>query len=101
MIAIYCRISGKKEEGKDTSIQTQKDEGVKFATHKGMPYRFYVDEGISGTKDEIEDRPEFAKMLADVVSKEITIVYCFDQSRLEKELQDMAVVSIYNDEKQM
>lgn len=84
MIAIYCRISGKKEEGKDTSIQTQKDEGVKFATHKGMPYRFYVDEGISGTKDEIEDRPEFAKMLADVVSKEITIVYCFDQSRLER-----------------
>lgn len=84
MLAIYCRISGKKEEGKDTSIQTQKDEGVKFANSNGMDYEFYVDEGISGTKDEIEDRPEFAKMLIAIENNYVNAVYCFDQSRLER-----------------
>jgi site-specific DNA recombinase len=84
MIAIYCRISGKKEDGKDTSVKTQKEEGVKFANSKGLQYRFYVDKGISGTKDEIGDRPEFAEMLAAIEKGEITDVYCFDQSRLER-----------------
>ncbi|MFZ4523751.1 MAG: recombinase family protein [Bacteroidales bacterium] len=84
MIAIYCRKSGKKEEGKDTSIQTQKDEGVKFASSQGLSYKFFVDDGISGAKEEILDRPQFAEMLAAIEKKEVTVVYCFDQSRIER-----------------
>jgi DNA invertase Pin-like site-specific DNA recombinase len=84
MIAIYCRISGRKEDGKDTSIQTQKEKGIKFANSLGLKYRIFVDEGISGAKDEIEERPQFSEMLKAIANKEFTIVWCFDQSRLER-----------------
>lgn len=84
MIGIYCRISKKKEEEKDVSIPNQKEQGVLFAESIGEDYRFFVDSGISGALDEIEDRPEFAELLQAIEKKKITGVYCIDQSRLER-----------------
>ncbi|MBK8883293.1 MAG: recombinase family protein [Bacteroidales bacterium] len=63
MIAIYCRISKHKAEGKDVSIETQLEKGVAFAKSEGHEYKSFIDRAISGTKDEIKDRPEFALML--------------------------------------
>ena len=85
MLAIYCRISKKKEEGQDKSIATQKMLGIKFAQEKGWDYRVFIDEGISGTNDDINARPEFAEML-DLIRKEnnYTAVFCIDQSRIER-----------------
>lgn len=85
MLAIYCRISKKKEEGQDKSIETQKKLGIQFATEKGWNYRVFVDEGISGANDDIEARPEFAEML-NLIRKEnnFTAVFCIDQSRIER-----------------
>jgi len=83
MLAIYCRTSKNKKEGQDKSIPTQKMLGVKFAQNKGWEYQFFVDEGISGTKDDIKDRPQFAEMLYLIRKGEIHAVYCIDQSRIE------------------
>lgn len=84
MLGIYTRISGTKAVGKDTSIEIQTAEGIKVALKLGMNYRIYSDIGISGTKDEIEDRPSFAQMMKDIDKDIITSVYVFDQSRLER-----------------
>jgi len=84
MIGIYCRISKQKEKGKDVSIIVQKERGINFAKSKGMEFRVYVDEGISGTKNNISDRPEFALLLNSIKNGEISIVYCIDQSRIER-----------------
>ena len=84
MIAIYCRISGKKGEDKDTSISTQKEEGAKLASSLGFQPVFFVDEGISGTKEEITDRPAFANMLKELNSKKYHGVYTLNQDRIER-----------------
>lgn len=84
MLAIYCRISGNKAEGKDTSIEIQQAEGIKVAIRLGLKYKIYTDIGISGAKDEIEDRPEFAEMLKDIEKDIIKSVFCIDQSRIER-----------------
>lgn len=84
MLAIYCRISKNKKAGQDKSIQTQKAEGVKFANRMGFQFEFFVDEGISGTKELLEDRPEFADMLNLIEKGTIKAVYCIDQSRIER-----------------
>jgi len=84
MIGIYCRISKHKEKGKDVSIETQLQAGIAFAKNEGMEFKSFIDEGISGTKDEIKDRPEFALMLDNIKKGIITIVFCFDQSRIER-----------------
>jgi site-specific DNA recombinase len=84
MIGIYCRISKHKAEGKDVSIETQLDQGIAFAKSEGLEYKSFIDRAISGTKDEIKDRPEFAMMLDYISKRFITKVYCFDQSRIER-----------------
>jgi DNA invertase Pin-like site-specific DNA recombinase len=84
MIGIYCRISKHKEEVKDVSIETQMQEGIAFAKVEGLEFKTYIDRGISGTKEEVKDRPEFAIMLDDIKKGTITKVYCFDQSRIER-----------------
>jgi len=84
MIGIYCRISKHKAEGKDVSIETQLEQGIEFAKSEGLEYKSFVDRAISGTKDEIKDRPEFALMLDCINKGTITKVYCFDQSRIER-----------------
>jgi site-specific DNA recombinase len=84
MLAIYCRISGTKEEGKDTSIATQKEEGAKLASSLGLKPVFFVDEGISGTEEEVSKRPSFAKMLKEINTKQYHGVYTINQDRIER-----------------
>jgi DNA invertase Pin-like site-specific DNA recombinase len=84
MIGIYCRISKRKEEGRDVSIAVQKEAGIKFATQQRTPYKLFVDEGISGAKGEIADRPMFADLFKAIEDKKISMVYCYDQSRIER-----------------
>lgn len=83
MLAIYCRTSKNKVDGTDYSIETQQQGGLKLATQLGLQYRFYVDEGMSGTLA-IEDRPSLADMMSDLKKGTITNIYCIDQSRIER-----------------
>lgn len=84
MLAVYCRISGKKGDDKDTSIAVQKEEGAKLALKLGLKPVFFVDEGISGTKQEVTDRPAFASMLKEINSKKYHGVYTLNQDRIER-----------------
>ncbi len=84
MVAIYCRISGKKADNRDVSIEDQEEQGLKFAKKLNLPIKIYKDIGISGAKDEIEDRPDFAELFTDIKNKTITSVFVIDQSRIER-----------------
>lgn len=81
MLAIYTRISVDKEG--QTSTQTQKEMGIEFARSKGMTYRVYKDEGVSGG-NKIEDRPDFERMINDINEGAITDIYVTNQDRLER-----------------
>ncbi len=83
MLAIYCRISKEKEEGKDRSINDQKQLGIDLANDLNIPYKVFIDEGISGTLP-IEKRPEFSLLLDEIENHKFTHLYAYDQSRLER-----------------
>ncbi|MGD0341800.1 MAG: recombinase family protein [Bacteroidales bacterium] len=85
-LGIYCRIS-KAKDGNDLSIPDQKHKGIKKAKELGLPYELYIDEGISGASDKIEDRPEFARFIADISNGTLSAVYAYDQSRFERNPQ--------------
>ena len=84
MLGIYCRISKHKEQGRDVSIETQKQSGIKFAYSQGLTFKTFIDEGISGAEEDIKKRPEFFSLLEAIMEGEITKVYCYDQSRIER-----------------
>ncbi|MBP0904872.1 recombinase family protein [Mariniflexile gromovii] len=84
MLAVYSRISQLKEEGKDRSINDQKELGETKAKELNLQFKHYTDEGISGAGDTIEDRPALSQLLEDIISKQITAVFVIDESRLSR-----------------
>lgn len=91
-LGIYCRISRLKD-GNDLSIEDQKQKGIAKAKELNIPYEFYIDEGLSGASEKIEDRPEFERFLGDVSTGKITHVFAFDQSRFERNPQIRFVIN--------
>ena len=83
MIAIYCRISSDKEDGKDRSLAYQEKIGRELADELGLKPKVYKDENISGTW-EIEKRPAFLQMLQDITKKDspIKVVYSYNTLRM-------------------
>lgn len=85
MLGIYCRISREKYRNEDQSIDVQKDLGIAYANNLGLSYRVYIDEGISAATTKKELRPCFIQMANDIQEGVITVLYAYDQSRLERE----------------
>lgn len=92
MLAIYCRTSKLREE--KYTLETQKAGGLKCAKELGLDYQFYIDDGITGTKDE-HVRDGLALLFSDMKKGKITAVYCFDQARIERNTDIWDVFSIH------
>ena len=82
--ALYCRLSHDDElQGDSNSIINQKQILSDYAVKHGLSnYRFYVDDGISGTTFE---REGFKNMISDVESGEIGTVIVKDMSRFGRD----------------
>lgn len=78
--AFYCRLSRDDDnEGDSNSIQHQKQILEKYAIDHGIThYKFYVDDGYSGTNF---NRPGFKEMLADIEDGHISTIVVKDMSR--------------------
>ena len=83
MVGIYCRISGDKELGKDTSIEYQIERGIDFADKNDLSYEIYKDIHVSGKAD-ISSRNEFHRFIGDIKSKKITHIFAVHQDRIER-----------------
>jgi len=82
MLAIYARISQDKGDN-ISSIENQIHFGKEYAKKLNLSYKVYQDVGVSGTLP-IEQRSALLNMMEDILSGEITDVYAYEQSRLER-----------------
>ena len=94
--ALYCRIS--LEDGGDNesmSISNQKKILQRYALDHGYKnYRFYIDDGISGTTF---NRPGFQQMIADIeaglVKRVIIKDYCAIIGLNQKDLENQGILA--------
>ena len=91
-LGIYCRIS-KLKEGNDLSIDDQKQKGIAKAKELDLPYELYIDEGVSGAVESISERPQFERLIGDISTNVISHVFCYDQSRLERNPQMRFIIN--------
>lgn len=91
-LGIYCRIS-KVKDGNDLSIDDQKQKGIAKANELNIPYELYIDEGISGAVESIAERPQFERLIGDISNNVISHVFCYDQSRLERNPQMRFIIN--------
>ena len=83
MLGIYTRLS--REDENSTSIQNQLREGKEFAENNGFKeYKIYNEgEGVSGTLN-IEERPEFKKLLEAILANNLKAVWFRNNNRVER-----------------
>lgn len=85
-IGIYCRISSESQSN-NTSIQNQKDLGVRFCEDNNYDYEIYS-ETISGGE---VSRKEFDKLSNKLLSKELHGIYLTNWDRMVREKRVMIV----------
>ena len=80
----YLRVSTEEQRLKQ-SIETQRRFAERFfATHNILVYSWYADDGVSGTIP-LEQRPDGARLLADVQAGKIDTVYVYKLDRLGRD----------------
>ncbi len=86
--AVYLRVSTKKQADTGTAISGQRKAIVDFlAREKIQAYKFYVDEGLSGTNTK---RPALQRLLSDAEQPDapFNMVIFWDVSRLDRSLRN-------------
>jgi len=81
MIAIYLRVSSEKQ---DEEMQINAIKRI-LTEEEFKNSKIYKDHGISGST---ENRPEYQKLLFDVISGNIRKIVCYEWSRLWRDLQE-------------
>tara|TARA_R110001632_G_scaffold80685_1_gene180237 strand:+ start:66 stop:1700 length:1635 start_codon:yes stop_codon:yes gene_type:complete len=96
MLGIYVRLS--KEDSDSNSINNQLSQGKQFAKLNDLEYKIYNEgEGLSGGLG-VDSRPQLNKLLEDVKSGLINVLWVRDQSRLERNTELwFSIVNILRD----
>ena len=91
--AFYCRLSRDDDnEGDSNSIQHQKQILERYACDHGIErYRYYVDDGYTGTNFQ---RPGFKEMLADIEAGHVKTVIVKDMSRFGRNYLEVGMYTV-------
>lgn len=83
VLHIYTRVSSKSQED-NTSLEQQKNAGVKLAGILGMEHKLWNEGVASSSSDEIEDRPVLTDLLRGVEDGEVKHIYVEYPDRLSR-----------------
>ena len=87
MLGIYCRTS--KDERDEKTIDQQVTAGKAFAIRNSFDeFDIYADPDVTGSKEDLSNRPEMIRLLNDIKAGKVTKVWVWEQSRLAR--NDMA-----------
>ena len=80
---IYCRVSTASQED-NTSLQQQRDKGIKLAGILGFDYQIWDEGAASSSKDDLDNRPVLTKLLGEMSNGTIKHLYSEYQDRLSR-----------------
>ncbi|PKL74149.1 MAG: hypothetical protein CVV27_21970, partial [Candidatus Melainabacteria bacterium HGW-Melainabacteria-1] len=87
MIGIYVRVSTiQQKDNYSTDVQRQR--GIAFAESRGEPYTLYDEAASAGSLV----RPEFLRLLHDVETDKVHIVWVVEFSRLTRDTEDALAI---------
>lgn len=89
---IYTRVSTVVQAEQGTSLESQRDLGIKKADELGFAYKVWNEGGKSSHHDEIADRPVLSELYTALKAGEVKHLWVYDQSRLSRNDQ---VASIF------
>ena len=81
---IYTRVSTTNQEEHGTSLETQKELGIKRANLLGFDNRVWNEGGQSSSKDDLDNRPMLVELLSLIDEGSVRHLYVFNTDRLSR-----------------
>ena len=81
---IYTRVSSLVQSEDGTSLDTQKDDGIKKAKELGYGYKVWNEGGKSSSHDDLKNRPVLTDLLAEVDAGNVKYLYVYNTDRLSR-----------------
>ncbi|OPG15296.1 hypothetical protein B2M26_12590 [Ferroacidibacillus organovorans] len=86
-IALYIRVSTEEQAMQGFSIDHQRDRLIAYCASQGWEdYRFYIDDGYTGTK---LDRPAMTRLIKHTLEGKIDLVVVYKLDRLSRRQKDV------------
>jgi len=82
LLAIYIRVSTKKQEAEGYSLEAQERDGKAFAKENNLEYKVYKDV-LSGAKS---DRNGYQNMLKDIETDKVKAIWINDWDRMARDI---------------
>ena len=89
---IYTRVSTTTQEEEGTSLETQKELGIKSAKKKGFDYRIWNEGGQSSSKDDLANRPVLMELLNEIEEGNVQHLYVWNTDRLSRNIQTWGMI---------
>lgn len=89
---IYTRVSTSVQEEEGTSLETQKELGIKCATKHGWDYKIWNEGGQSSSKEDLANRPVLMDLLNEIEDGTVQHVYVWNTDRLSRNLQTWGMI---------
>lgn len=89
---IYTRVSSSLQQEEGTSLDNQKQLGIKKAAELGFAYRIWNEGGQSSSHDDLNNRPVLVSLLALIESGAVKHLFVYNTDRLSRNQQTWAVI---------
>jgi DNA invertase Pin-like site-specific DNA recombinase len=89
---IYTRVSSVIQQEEGTSLENQKQLGIKKAGELGFDYRLWNEGGQSSFFDDLNNRPVLVSLLALIESGSVKHLFVYNADRLSRNQQTWAVI---------
>ncbi len=91
---IYTRVSTTSQEEGGTSLDTQKDLGIRKSQELGFDYFLFNEGGQSSSHDDFNNRPALAKLLSRIDGGEIKHLFVYNTDRLSRNKMTWGVIRL-------
>jgi site-specific DNA recombinase len=86
---VLIRVSTDRQAEEGDSIQMQQERAMEIINkNNGILYKYYIEEGISASKNRIKDRPQLQELLEDVQAGIVNKIIAYKRDRLTRITQD-------------
>ena len=92
ILHIYTRVSSTAQQEEGTSLENQKQLGIKKASELGFDYRLWNEGGQSSFFDDLKNRPALVSLLTMIESGVVKHLFVYNADRLSRNQQTWAVI---------
>jgi site-specific DNA recombinase len=94
ILHIYTRVSTIAQEEKGSSLESQKDLGIKKSKELGFDHKVWNEGGQSSSKDDLENRPVLVELLSEINEGRVKHLFVFNTDRLSRNDHTWSMIRI-------